>query len=185
MKYVNYNPNTSEILGYYDKEIHGNNIPQPYVEITDKQWQEAINHNYNYVDVKTKALSYKDFRKIKQIQVNLIAKLKADFNSLKNKGMLSKTINKLINSNYTDLMNMQSLLAYMNANNITTTKFRCYDNSFVDITKEQLQSMINELIAFGLEVYQRKWTIENVIQTTTERDSLLKLKWNEELEIVS
>lgn len=156
-----------------------------YIEIDYDELMKQIREGKNCVDPTTKTLIYNDFRDVDHIKIDLMAKLKVDFNNLKNEGMLSKTINKRINSNYTDLMNMQSLLAYMNANNISTTKFRCYDNSFVDITKEELQSMINELIAYGLEIYQRKWAIENAIQTTTDRDTLLKIKWNEELEIVS
>jgi len=185
MKYVNYDKDTSKILGYYDPQINGkwvepqydekgnlikegyldlSAIPQPNIEITDEQWQEAINNNYNYVDASTKALSQKDFRTSQQIfddtKTSLLHKLKYDFNNLPNLGYQSQTINKKINARYTDLQNMQSLLTYMQLKNITSTQFRCYDNSFVTATQDQLKSMIDELIAYGLECYQKKWVIE-------------------------
>ena len=157
---------------------------QNYIEMEKNAFEKAWINGINCVDLNTKNMVYKDFRHIDLIKSEKLNQLRNDFANLKNQGMLSKVINKKINSNYTDLMNMQSLLTYMNSNSLETIKFRCFDNSFIDITKEQLQSMIDELIAYGLEIYQRKWAVENVIETA-DRDSLLKLKWNEKLEMVS
>ena len=45
------------------------NIPKPNIQVTDEQWQEAINNNYNYVNVEDKTLSFKDFRTFEELQI--------------------------------------------------------------------------------------------------------------------
>ena len=49
MKYVNYNANTNEILGFYDDDIH-NFIPEPNISITDEVWREALQIGANYIE---------------------------------------------------------------------------------------------------------------------------------------
>lgn len=49
MKYVNYNTDTNEILGYYDDSIH-NTIPTPNIKISDDEWQEALQIGANYIE---------------------------------------------------------------------------------------------------------------------------------------
>lgn len=41
---------TGDYTGFYTKEIHGDNIPTPNVELTEEQWQEAITGRYKLVD---------------------------------------------------------------------------------------------------------------------------------------
>lgn len=49
MKYVNYNADTNEILGFYDDSIH-NTIPTPNIKISDDEWQEALQIGANYIE---------------------------------------------------------------------------------------------------------------------------------------
>ena len=41
---------TGDYTGYYTKEIHGDNIPTPNVELTEEKWKEAITGRYKLVD---------------------------------------------------------------------------------------------------------------------------------------
>lgn len=48
-----------KVLGWYTKEVHGDNIPTPNVEVTDEVWQQAlVDVSNSYVDGK---FVYKDF----------------------------------------------------------------------------------------------------------------------------
>ena len=48
-----------KLLGWYTKDIHGNNIPTPNVEVTEEVWNKALEDGANaYVDSK---FVYKDF----------------------------------------------------------------------------------------------------------------------------
>jgi len=61
MKYAHYDNTNGKLLGWYDSEIH-EIIPTPNIEVTNEDWQTAIDNNYNFVDTTTGALSFKDFR---------------------------------------------------------------------------------------------------------------------------
>ena len=60
MKYCHYEKESGKILGYYDKEIH-EKIPEPSIELTEEQWQNAVNNNHNCIDEAGKT-ELKDFR---------------------------------------------------------------------------------------------------------------------------
>ena len=49
MKYVNFNADTNEILGFYDDGIH-KTIPTPNIKISDDEWQEALRIGANYIE---------------------------------------------------------------------------------------------------------------------------------------
>ena len=74
MKYAHYDKTNGKLLGWYDDEIH-NNIPKPNIQVSDEVWEEAINNNYNYVDVETKTLSFKDFRTLEEIKTSKISEI--------------------------------------------------------------------------------------------------------------
>lgn len=38
-----------EYTGFYVEGIH-ENIPQPYIELTEEQWQQALSKNYKVID---------------------------------------------------------------------------------------------------------------------------------------
>ena len=48
MKYAHINSN-NEILGWYDLEIH-TEIPSPNIEVTDEQWQFALDNDCNKIN---------------------------------------------------------------------------------------------------------------------------------------
>lgn len=49
MKYAHIDENNN-ILGWYDSDIHVI-IPEPSVQVSDEQWQLAINENHNIVNL--------------------------------------------------------------------------------------------------------------------------------------
>ena len=66
MKIANYNETTGKLLGWYDSEIHST-IPTPNIEVSETDWQVALDNGYNYVDATKKTLSKKDFRTADEI----------------------------------------------------------------------------------------------------------------------
>lgn len=100
-------------------------------------------------------------------QADIKAVSKTNFASAKEAGFLSPTLGVKIDSSKDDLDNMSRLLSYMELNSIDTVTFRVYDNSFVEVTSVQLEAMINELIAYGIEMYAAKWSKEVLIEAAT------------------
>ena len=65
MKYCHYEKESGKILGYYDKEIH-EKIPEPNIELTEEQWQKAINNNHNKINEDGTTVLF-DFRSTDEI----------------------------------------------------------------------------------------------------------------------
>ncbi len=63
--YAHYNDKNSKLLGFYTDGIH-TEIPKPNIELTKKQWQEALVNGYNAVV--NGNLIKKDFRTIEEIK---------------------------------------------------------------------------------------------------------------------
>jgi len=36
--------------GFFTKEVHGDNIDEPYIELTEQEWKEALTGNYKVVN---------------------------------------------------------------------------------------------------------------------------------------
>jgi hypothetical protein len=61
--YAHYDEKNFEFLGWYKKSLH-KSIPTPNIEVSEEDWQKAINatSQVNYVDVTNKQVMYKDIR---------------------------------------------------------------------------------------------------------------------------
>ena len=97
MKYAHYKKTNGKLLGWYDSEVHGiyvpeipevlnadgtvktpavpsyydvSGLPTPNIEVSEADWQVAIDNNYNYVDATTNTLSYKDFRTLAELKTS-------------------------------------------------------------------------------------------------------------------
>ena len=49
MKYAHIDLNTSKLLGWYSTDVH-DVIPEPNVEVTDEQWQIALDNDHDTVN---------------------------------------------------------------------------------------------------------------------------------------
>jgi len=147
----------------------GYKIPEGFIEY-DKN-----NPPKDFLDLQNKEL-------FEETKSNKILQLKQDFETLRNKTahILSKTINKEINARQQDLVNIDSLISIL-PDDTTTIEFRCYDNSFVKVNKEQLLNIKKEIIQEGIDTYKRKWTLEQKIKSATSIDELNSIKWDEKL----
>lgn len=78
MKFANYEPETGKILGWYDNEIH-ETIPTPTIEVSEEQWQIAIDNGHNKVnpDGTTAKVDFRTPEEIardEQIAINMAAR---------------------------------------------------------------------------------------------------------------
>lgn len=71
---------TGNYTGFYTKEIHGDNIPTPNVELTEEQWQEATTGRYKLIDA---AHTHNPFTQ-EEIDANELAIVKSNRNNLLN-----------------------------------------------------------------------------------------------------
>ncbi|MDP5201120.1 tail fiber assembly protein [Flavobacterium sp. DG2-3] len=69
-----YNEN-GEYTGFYVEEIH-ENIPEPNIELTEKEWQEALSKNYKVIEGKHTHVPFV------QNKENLLSNLRTTRNAL-------------------------------------------------------------------------------------------------------
>jgi len=123
--------------------------------------KEELLEHYKKVKLKELKISFEDYR----------------YNKAK---IFSKTINKYVDARERDLINIDALISSLPDNN-TTIQFRTYENDFIEVTKPQLESIKQEIIAYGLKLYQRKWEIEKKISNETCIINLIEMKITDEL----
>ena len=78
-----------------------------------------------------------------------------------------------INADETSNRNIEGLVLVLKPEE--STLFRAYDNSFHEVTKEQLETMRKEIVVNSQRLYQTKWWIEAAIesaQTVEELDAI-------------
>jgi hypothetical protein len=70
-----------------------------------------------------------------------------------------------------DKDNLESLVRYMNKKNVSSTTLRDFDNNYhTGVTKQDIDMLIDELIEYGLYLYQHKWEKEAEISMATEEN---------------
>ncbi len=68
-----------------------------------------------------------------------------------------------INADETANRNIEGLVLVLNEGE--STLFRAWDNSFHEVTKEQLETMRKEIVVNSQRLYQTKWQIEAAIES--------------------
>lgn len=139
MKYVNLEKTTNKILGYYDSEVHGDNIPENSLEISEAQWQNAIDMGANCY-IKGKFL-VKDFRTDEEIK-------QAEYQTWKSERQykvdnLEVTYNEVIyQGDELSQTRMSRAVSVMDDNE--TTQWVAKDNSIQVLNKADLSTILKE-----------------------------------------
>lgn len=92
-------------------------------------------------------------------------------------GYMCPTVGLKMDCNRIDLTNMESLYKYMSMHNMLKTDIRDYDNNFHEVSILDVQSIVSDLIEYGLWIYKRKWQLEYVIKTATTMAQIQGIEW--------
>ena len=68
--------------------------------------------------------------------------------------------------------NMQGIITIMTAQSLDTMPYRCADNVTRNLSKEQLQTVYNEALINGQNLYVQKWTLEAQINAAETKEAL-------------
>jgi len=167
MKYVNYDKNTGKIKGFYSKDIH-NVIPEPYLEIADEQWEEAISNNYNYVDIENKTLSKKDFRTLEELKQAKKQEIEDAY---------SKAIQEPIVFNGNTFQaddKSQDILSKIitSAPNDFETDWLDINNEPVHIALDGLKGLAQAILIRGQELFKKKIALKQQIANANTKEDL-------------
>jgi len=91
--------------------------------------------------------------------------------------MYSEILQADVNFGYEHLKNVENLIENMKSNNLTEIQFRIYDNSFVTATLEQLENLKFEMIRYEINLYQKKWDLEQQIDAAVSEEEINQINW--------
>lgn len=96
-----------------------------------------------------------------------LGELESAFNEASQKAHCMSSAGFEIDADEIANRNIEGLVLVMQAGE--TTLFRAYDNSFHEVTREQLEIMRKEIVINSQYLYQAKWTFEaQIMQAQTE-----------------
>ena len=77
-----------------------------------------------------------------------------------------------------DIINLQGAYQLAKSKNLTTIDIRDYNNQIHSVTPDELNTIINELLEYHESLFQKKWNLENEIDSATTFDELFDIVWS-------
>lgn len=109
---------------------------------------------------------YAPQKPLEQARTEKLAMLESAFESAAQTAHCTSSAGFEIDADEIANRNIEGLVLVMQAGE--TTLFRAYDNSFHEVTREQLEIMRKEIVINSQYLYQAKWTIEaQIMQAQT------------------
>ena len=200
MKIANYDKTTGKLLGWYSPEINGtyvpevpavlnmdgtvktkaipayydtSNIPKPNIEVSDADWQTAIDNGYNYVNATKKTLSKKDLRTFIQLQTAKISELTAAYSAA------NETDIAYMNTTFQASSKSQGLIAQNLSIGTVPSGFYWKDkaNNKVAMTFSDLQGLGSAIQVRGMVNYDKLSTLKVQVNAATTQAGLDKITW--------
>ena len=200
MKYANYDKTNGKLLGWYDSEIHGTivpevpeilnedgtvktkaipsyydvtSIPTPNAEVSEEDWQEAIDNGYNYVDATKKTLSKKDFRTFTELQTSKMSELETGYN-------ISNTLDiAYMDTTFQADKKSQDLIVSVLSAGSVPDEFYWMDkaNNQVDMTFTDLQGLSSAILVRSQINFVKLQGLKTDVRNATTQDDLDKITW--------
>ena len=158
-----YNPSAEVLAGEGYK---------PYTEeVVDASRLESCDLSFEYQETDT------EVRKVWVYTPNLekakaakLAELNGAFDAAAKEAHCTSSVGFEIDADEIANRNIEGLVLVMQPKQ--TTLFRAYDNSFHEVTREQLEAMRKEIVVNSQYLYQAKWTMEAQIQAAETVEAL-------------
>ena len=112
-------------------------------------------------------------RPLEEARTEKLAELEAAFDTASREAHCTSSVGFEINADEIANRNIEGLVLVMQPEE--TTLFRAYDNTFHEVTREQLETMRKEIVVNSQYLYQAKWTMEARIkaaETTGELEAI-------------
>ena len=109
-------------------------------------------------------------RPLEEARTEKLAELEAAFNTASHKAHCTSSVGFKIDADEIANRNIEGLVLVMQPEE--TTLFRAYDNTFHEVTREQLETMRKEIVVNSQYLYQAKWTMEARIRAAETAEAL-------------
>ncbi len=109
-------------------------------------------------------------RPLEEARTEKLAELERAFNTASHKAHCTSSVGFKIDADEIANRNIEGLVLVMQPEK--TTLFRAYDNTFHEVTREQLETMRKEIVVNSQYLYQAKWTTEAHIRAAETAEAL-------------
>ena len=122
------------------------------------------------------AIPEKTFEELKTEKLQALSAEASKFQAWNCKDMyVTSSLGFKINSDQCSQNNIQILIGLL-SNDTTTTSFKIYDNTFKDLTRPQLKTLLTECEQAGLALYQTKFALQAAINAAETKEDLDAIK---------
>ena len=112
-------------------------------------------------------------KSLELVKAEKLAEIKQAFNKGQENGHCASSLGFEVDATRRSKDDIESLL-YVD---MFPVRFRDYNNEFHDLSKEQVEVLKKEIIAYGLSVYQKKWTLQQTVENATTVEEVEAVSW--------
>jgi hypothetical protein len=138
-----------------------NDVEKQFIETPRSNWPIRVEVEY---DVVTKTLDEK--------KQELRSQLKFVIDQEVAGGFLYQPLNLKLDVDTPSIVNLMLLREWALANSISNVTIRTYDNTFVEVSTSDLDSVIKAIASWKVNLYQNKWGAENQLMSASDMNSL-------------
>ena len=133
-------------------------VDGPIVEQNGKYVQTKVLENFTEEELANQLVQAKQRKLIK---------LQNAFEEAEKTGTVNSSVGFTIDATDRANRDIEGLIVVLEAHNLPGSTFCAADNSFHDVTLENLKTMRLEIIAHGQALYAKKWQLRTQIETAT------------------
>jgi hypothetical protein len=138
-----------------------NDVEKQFVETPRSNWPIRVEVEY---DVVTKTLDEKKQELRSQLKFMIDQEIAS--------GFLYQPLNIKLDADTPSVVNLILLREWAQANSIPNVTIRTYDNTFVEVSTSDLDSIIKAIASWKVNSYQNKWGAENQLMSASDMNSL-------------
>lgn len=154
-------PNVELTVEYYESKV------KPYVDF----WQTEKDR---ILEEQRKA--EEEYNSVENVRARKLNELNSLFVQAETNGTLESSVGFTIDANERANRDIDGLIKSLEATPEETVLFCVADNSFHEVTLDNLKTMQLEVIAFGQQLYTKKWQYREQINQAQSKEELDKIE---------
>ena len=121
------------------------------------------------------AVTTKPEMTLDEMKTILLTELNSKFLNAENSGVIDSSVGFKIDATERSLRDISGLITSMSSRSLENVLFCAADNTFHEVTLDQLKQMQLEVIEYGQNLYQQKWNLREEIQKASSIDEIQKI----------
>lgn len=117
-------------------------------------------------------------RGLDSIKAAKLEELKASFADAEMNGFVMSSLGFEADANDTANRNVEGLIKVLSAQGVEKTLFCDHHNAMHEVTLEQLKTLQLEIIAYGQQLYSKKWLLCEAVNAADTAEAIDAINWS-------